>query len=455
MHIEFIKTRLLERPNSLALVSKDSTFTNSDVSGRIVHWESELEKHQILSGSVVGICGDYSFNSISLLLALVNRGCIIVPQNALNSQLVKEKNSLAEVEYVFQINDEDKVVFFKNDINSQHPLYLKLRDLSHPGLVLFSSGSSGVPKAAVHDFIPLLEKFRIKRKPLVTLNFLLFDHWGGLNTLLGTLSSGGSTVTVDRRSPEEVCRLIEKYKVELLPATPSFLNLLILSNAYRNYVLSSLKLITYGAEPMPESTLNKLVKIFTDVKIQQTYGLIEVGVLRSKSLDNDSLWVKLGGENCSVRVVDGLLEIKTPSMILGYLNAPSPITLDGWFMTGDSVEVSGEYFKILGRKSELINIGGEKVYPAEIESLILEMDNVADVTIYPEKNPIMGNIICASIVLISPEDEKQFELRLKKYCLDKLDRYKVPVKINILSANLYSDRFKKTRSGLSEVNRNG
>lgn len=455
MHIEFIKTRLLECPNYLALVSKDSTFKNSDVLERIVYWESELEKHQIASGSVVGICGDYSFNSISLFLALVNRGCILVPQNALNPQFVAEKNALAEVEYIFQINAEDKITFFKNEIVSQHPLYLKLRELKHPGLVLFSSGSSGVPKAAVHDFIPLLEKFSVKRRSFITLNFLLFDHWGGLNTLLGTLSSGGTTVTVDQRSPVEVCRLIEKYKVDLLPATPSFLNLLILSNAYRNYDLSSLKLITYGAEPMPESTLNKLVGIFSDVKIQQTYGLIEVGVLRSKSLDNDSLWVKLGGENCSVRVIDGMLEIKTPSMILGYLNAPSPITPDGWFMTGDSVEESGDYFKILGRKSELINIGGEKVYPAEIENLILEMENIADVTIYPEKNPILGNIICASIVLISPEDERQFELRLKKYCLERLDRYKVPMKVNIVNDNLYSDRFKKARLGLPEAKKNG
>jgi long-chain acyl-CoA synthetase len=67
---------------------------------------------------------------------------------------------------------------------------------------------------------------------------------------------------------------------------------------------------------------------------------------------------------------DGLLEIKAKSAMRGYLNAESPFTPDGWFKTGDAVEVDGEYIKILGRKSELINVGGEKVYPAEVESVI-------------------------------------------------------------------------------------
>lgn len=71
--------------------------------------------------------------------------------------------------------------------------------------------------------------------------------------------------------------------------------------------------------------------------------------------------------------------------MLGYLNAPSPFTDDGWFITGDSVEVNGEYLKILGRKSELINVGGEKVYPQEVENIILELGNVREVTVYGEK----------------------------------------------------------------------
>lgn len=448
MHIDFIKKRLSDKPKSLALVSKGCIFLNQDILAGIEHWENEIVLRGIERGSVVSLVGDYSLNCISLFLALINKNCIVVPLNPHNLSLVSEKNNIAEVEYSFVANSQDEFELVKINTSATHPFYSKLNDLNHPGLVLFSSGTSGKPKAAVHDFVPLLEKFKIKRTSYVTINFLLFDHWGGLNTLLGTLSNGGATVTVDKRTPEEVCSLIEKYSVELLPATPSFLNLLILSNAYRHYDLSSLKVITYGAEPMPESTLQKLSEIFLGVKIHQTYGLIEVGVLRSKSKSNNSLWVKLGGENYSVRVVDGLLEIKTPSMILGYLNAPSPITSDGWFKTGDAVEVNGDYFKVLGRKSELINIGGEKVYPSEIENIILQLENVSDVAIYSEKNPILGNIICASIVLIAPEEHRLFEMRLKKYCVENMEKYKIPIKINILESDIYSDRFKKNRANL-------
>jgi acyl-CoA synthetase (AMP-forming)/AMP-acid ligase II len=219
-----------------------------------------------------------------------------------------------------------------------------------------------------------------------------------------------------------------------------------MSEAYKNYDLASLKLITYGTEPMPLSTLERLKKTFPNIKLQQTYGLIELGVLRSKSKSDDSLWVKIGGEGFETRVIDGLLEIKAESAMLGYLNAPSPFTEDGWFITGDLVEVEGEYVKILGRKSEIINVGGEKVYPAEVESVIQELDNVAEVTVYGEKNSIMGNVVCAKIRLINDEEKKQFILRLKIYCKQKLQSFKVPVKVIIDNELQVGERFKKNRN---------
>ncbi len=76
---------------------------------------------------------------------------------------------------------------------------------------------------------------------------------------------------------------------------------------------------------------------------------------------------------------------RSESAMLGYLNAPSPFDEDGWYDTGDQVETDGEYIRILGRKSEIINVGGEKVFPAEVESVFLEIPNVRDVLITAEK----------------------------------------------------------------------
>jgi acyl-CoA synthetase (AMP-forming)/AMP-acid ligase II len=181
------------------------------------------------------------------------------------------------------------------------------------------------------------------------------------------------------------------------------------------------------------------------VTLQQTYGLSELGILRSKSRSNDSLWVKVGGEGFDVRVVDGLLEIKAKSAMLGYLNAPSPFTEDGWFKTGDAVEVDGDWYRILGRRSEMINVGGEKVYPAEVESVIQTMDGVESVVVSGEANAIIGSLVRATVKLSSGESAAEFRVRLRQFCKDKLSPYKIPQKVILWQEDLHSDRFKKIR----------
>jgi acyl-coenzyme A synthetase/AMP-(fatty) acid ligase len=405
-----------------------------------------LRAKGVKDGEVISLVGDFTPNTIALLFALIQNNNIIVPFNHTFKELEYVKFDIAHIQKEIVVNVEnDNYKIEKKEGSGKHLLYDIIRRRKNPGLVLFTSGTSGTPKGAVHDFSKLLEKFNTPRKSLRTANFLLFDHWGGLNTMLHTLSNGGIVLALKERRPDSICSFIEKYKIELLPASPTFLNLLLISEEYRNYDLSSLTLITYGTEPMPQATLERLRKAFPNVKLQQTYGLIELGVLRSKSKSDDSLWVKIGGEGFETRVVKGLLEIKAESAMLGYLNAPSPFTEDGWFMTGDQVEEDGEYIKILGRESEIINVGGEKVYPAEVESVIQELDNVAEVTVFGEKNPIIGNIVCTKIRLFKEEDKKQFITRLKIYCRQKLQSYKVPVKVIIDNEQQFSDRFKKKR----------
>ena len=388
---------------------------------------------------------DFSPNSVALLLALVQAHCIVVP---LTKSVEGKKSEFIEIAggmLSFHLDEHDNAKIKRLNNYRPNEFYDKLRQLGHPGLVLFSSGSTGKSKAAVHDFAPLLEKFKVPRHALRTISFLLFDHIGGVNTLFYTLSNGGCVITVQDRMPDNVLRAIQNFRVELLPTSPTFINLILLSEAYKRYDLSSLKTVTYGTEPMPESTLKRFNALFPGVQLLQTYGLSEVGILRSKSRSSDSLWVKVGGEGFETRVVDGILQVRAQSAMLGYLNAPSPFTEDGWFITGDYVEVDGEYLKILGRKSEIINVGGEKVYPSEVESVIHELDDVAEVTVYGERNAITGNIVCAKVRLKSQEDLKEFAERLKEFCRRKLQPYKVPVKVQVMGEKQYSERFKKMR----------
>ncbi|MFC2097389.1 fatty acid--CoA ligase family protein [Bacteroidota bacterium] len=450
MHIDFLIENFKDKAHELAIIWHDKYYTYQYLLDNIQKFGVLLKEKRISSGEIVGLIGDYTPNSISLLLALIENNNIIAPFNnnpTVNNDL---KYQIAQIGKFIEVDLNTDEISFSSDINNNitpcHDFYLQLRKSDSPGLVLFTSGTSGQPKGAVHNFTKLLEKFKTKRKSLRTVNFLLFDHWGGLNTLFHTISNTGVVLATKKRNPKDICEFIQKFKIELLPVSPTFLNLLILSEVYKEYDLSSLLLISYGTEPMPINTLTKSKSIFPDVKFQQTYGLIELGVLRSKSKSDDSLWVKVGGEGFDLRVVDNILQIKADSAMLGYLNAPSPFTEDGYFITGDFVEQDGEYLKIIGRKSEIINVGGEKVYPQEIENVILDLENVLEVTVYGEKHAITGNIVCARISLKNEEDNLEFIKRLKTHCRTVLQKFMVPVKIVIEDGPLYNDRFKKVRN---------
>ena len=428
-----------------AIIWNESTYSYQWIINRISFWQKEIAKNKMPEGTVVLIEADFSPNSTALFLTLLQHNCILVPLTNSPDPKRKEILEVSQAEYSFKIDEDDNFRIKKFDIDAKHELYEPLRSAMQPGLVLFSSGSTGKSKAAVHNMHRILAKYKTPRRDLRTLAFLLFDHIGGIDTFLYSFSNGSCLVTTDRKLPEDICFLIEKYKIEVLPVTPTFINLLILSESYQFYDLSSLKYVTYGTEPMPPSTLDLCAKLFPGVILLQKYGTTEVGTLRSKSKSSNSLWVKVGGEGFQTRVVDGILQIKAKSAMLGYLNAPSPFTEDGWFDTGDQVEVDGEFIKILGRKSEIINVGGEKVYPQEVENIILQMGNVAEVTVYGEKNPILGNIVCSKVRLSKSEDKRSFQVRLKAYCRKKLQNYKIPVKILIEEKSLHTERFKKIR----------
>lgn len=445
MAIGWLLDRMAGWSETWAIVWRDQPFTYGWLSENIDSWGRQLETSSVQPGQVVALEGDYSPKVCALLLALIERRVIVVPLTSASESQKEEFMETAEVQVVFAFDDTENWRVHRRNVVVEHPLTRQLIELGDPGLILFSSGSTGKSKAALHNFSAILEKFKMRRHALCTLVFLMLDHIGGLNTLFYTLSNSGTAVVVESRDPSIVCQAIERHGVELLPTSPTFLNLLLISEAYRDYDLSSLKLITYGTEAMPEYTLKRINEILPGVRLLQTYGLSELGILRSKSKDSKSLWVKVGGEGFETKVVDGILWIRARSAMMGYLNAPSPFDAEGWFNTGDAVEVDGEYVRILGRQSEIINVGGEKVHPAEVESVLMEMENIKDVVVRGERNPITGNMVVARVNLLEPEDVVALKKRIRAFCKDKLARFKIPVKVEVVESDQFSARFKKLR----------
>jgi long-chain acyl-CoA synthetase len=441
--------RLETYGDAIALVHHDKPVTYRALLDRMHSWDAELVARGIGAGSVVLLEGTSSVGAVGLLLALIRRGAITVP---LTPQAPVARETIAAIaEAGWQVSftqtpaGEESVALTGGPRAVTAPILSRLVDRKHPGLVLFSSGSSGAPKGVVHDCAALLEKFARPGKKKTTLSFLLFDHIGGVDTLFNTLSSGGTLVTIQSRDPDTVCAAIAAHHVHTLPTSPTFLNMLLLSGAYLRHDLSSLRLVAYGTEPMPAPVLARLGEALPNVTLLQTYGLSELGVLRTRSREG-TLWVQFTGEGYETQIRDGVLWVRTPTSMLGYLNAPDKFDADGWFCTEDAVEVDGDYLRILGRTSDLINVGGRKVYPAEVEEVLLQLPNVRDVAVFGRPNPLTGQIVATRINLVEPESLDDFKRRMRIFCRDRLPSYKVPVHVEFTDDDQFGARMKKKRT---------
>ena len=444
--MEWLIQRFRIAQERIAFIHAGRKVKYCDVVASIDDFYKRVLDAGIQRGDTVVVVGDFSPEVFCMIMALVSNSSIVIP---LTRTSVVEESVALEVSgcewYVeFDVAGRDATITHRG-LKSDNTLLNEFRQRGTPGLVLFSSGSTGKPKGILHDFNQVAEKFRKQRAPIVAIPFLMIDHFGGINTILVITSSLGTVITVADRSVVSICAAIENYKVELLPATPSFLTLMLASNLHNQFDLTSINRITYGTEVMPQSTLDRLSKVFPKVILQQTYGLSEVGVLGSQSRGDGSLWMRLGGEGFQTKIVNDVLWIKSQYAMVGYLNSPSEFDADGWFNTQDQVEADGEYFRILGRVTDLINVGGQKVYPAEVENFILEVGNVKDVAVFGERHALLGQIVVAKVVLGSPESVGSVKKRIRIACLGKLASFKVPTKIILVEGVLHSARQKKIR----------
>ncbi|MEL4242473.1 fatty acid--CoA ligase family protein [Shewanella xiamenensis] len=443
--------KLFGYSEEVALCFNSETHTYSDLKRNVQRYGDVL--HQSIQNEVVCIVSDYSFDAISLFFSLVRKKCIIVPIVSENQEEIDKRIAVIKPDTVINLRHsiDNGVTHFENAADARHPLILDLIQNNQSGLVLFSSGSTGEPKAMIHNLDVLLATYVDKRsKPLSIMVFLMFDHIGGLNTLLNSLSMGAKIVIPAKREPEHVAMLIERESVNLLPASPTFLNMMLIASVHQQYDLKSLRMITYGTEAMPESLLFRLKSTFPRVKFLQTFGTSETGIAQTSSRSSGSLEIKFEDPNQEFKIVNNELWLRSKTQIMGYLNHDmSSFTEDGWFQTGDLVEQSEDgYIKIIGRAKEVINVGGEKVLPSEVESVLLSIPGVEDCVVYAAPNAITGQTVVANVTSSLDVDLKELKKLIRKCCKVQLEAYKVPSKVNFNTDTGISERFKKIRVNL-------
>ncbi|WP_405579631.1 class I adenylate-forming enzyme family protein [Streptomyces sp. NBC_01092] len=448
VNMDWLPERLRSFGQREAVTGRGGQADYTALAERVDAWGAELSAAGVRRGASVAVIGDTSVGTVSLVLALILRGCVVVPLAPADPPPGARgpRLDIAAVETVVEFRaPDDWQVSNRPAPDSRHALLDSLRAAGEAGLVLFSSGSTGEVKAALHSFPRLLDRFRTHAgRPLRTMQFMALDHIGGVNTLFHTLTGGGTVIVENRRTAEEICRTVETHRAELLPTTPTFLNMLLISGAYKNHDLSSLRLMTYGTEPMRDVTLAHLAETFPGVRLKQTYGLTETGILPTRSESSGSLLMRVGGDGFETRIVDGTLHIRSASSMLGYLNSPDPFDADGWMDTGDAVELAGDgLLRIIGRRSLCINVGGEKVYPAHVENVLLQAANVRDVVVEGRANAVTGQIVTATVEVIEPEDARAMSRRLRAHCAEQLAPHQVPAVITQAEGQLHSSRFKR------------
>lgn len=432
--------------DQIAIIYDGKKYSYNELYIKIKEIENFI-KDKIKSGEVVAILADYSFVSIALFFALYENKNIIAPITSTSQKEIDGKIKESFGTKIINLENENLVI---TNIKSEasHKIINDLQTSKCAGLILFSSGSTGAPKAMIHNLDTLVDSYGDKKqKQINMLVFLMFDHIGGINTMLNILSMNATMIIPQNRNADDICKLIEEYKIAVLPSSPTFLNLILINRSYEKYDLSSLRMITYGTETMPEGLLGRLKAVFSKVRFLQTFGTSETGIAATSSKSSSSTFMKIDDENLEYKIVDNELWLRSKTQILGYLNrSMESFTNDGWFKTGDLVELDNEGFiKIIGRNKEIINVGGQKVLPSEVESVLLGMDEIEDCLVYGEQNAITGQSVSCDVVLKSGVEADGFKILVRKFCKDKLDSFKIPTRVNVVQKTEFTERFKKSR----------
>ena len=217
------------------LISSRGILAFSDISSN-----PGLDLSEIKTGDVVALVGDFDGPTIATMLELLDRGVVLMPLTEGTKADHDYFFESGRAEWVIRDNRLERLAPRRED----HPLIEEVRHRSHPGIIFFSSGTTGRPKAILHDFNNFLERYAVQRPPLRALNFLLFDHAGGINTMLHTLFNRGVVIVPSERTPERLAANMVEHRVELLPTTPTFLRMMLLSGVFETMKFPELRVIT-------------------------------------------------------------------------------------------------------------------------------------------------------------------------------------------------------------------
>lgn len=461
-----------------AIISRGRETTYGELRDQVAHVRGGLQALGLGKGDRIALlCGNGRY-FVDLYLAALGLGAVTVPLNpgspapeierelktvtpkvvvvepaAAQAWSHLNRSSLASVEHV--VCTEPGTVAGSDssfdDLLAADPVPVTDVDPDDLAALIFTSGTAGSPRAAMLSHGNLLSNLDqsqstdgIKADDVVYGVLPLF-HIFGLNVVIGLgLSRGATLVLVQRFDPFTALETIRDRKVTIIPgAPPLWLAFSHMDDAPADS-FANVRLALTGAAKMPEEAMRRLKERF-GLTLLEGYGLTEASPVVTSSAGME---VKVGSvgkvlDGIQVRLVDeegndalqndaGEVWVKGPNVFKGYLNEPEAtarvLTTDGWLRTGDIAVVDDDgYLYLVDRAKDLIIVSGFNVYPAEVEEVLLDHADVAEVGVVGVPHPHTGEAVKA-FVLLKP-GARAHEDSLVSWCLDNLARYKCPSKI--------------------------
>jgi acyl-coenzyme A synthetase/AMP-(fatty) acid ligase len=295
------------------------------------------------------------------------------------------------------------------------------RVINSPSTIsLFTSGTTGKPKIINHSLDSLTRNIKIDKRFSGNVWGFAYNptHMAGLQVFFQAFFNGNTIVNIFGLAKQDIFRSIKQYSITNISASPTFYRLLLPTIE----IYLTVNQITFGGEKSDKLLHQKVQSVFPNAKIRNVYASTEAGALFASKDDSFVIPEEIKDK---ITVKDGELLIHLSLLgNIGEIHLGNP-----WYATGDLIEYTDENqleFRILARKNEMINVGGYKVNPDEVESALRRMSGVKDCKVYGVPNSVLGNILCADIVLV---DEIITEPDIKKFLASSVQNYKVPRKI--------------------------
>lgn len=335
--------------------------------------------------------------------------------------------SLAEIEC--------RIPFSINKIQSPQDLIEKIVSNNAKWSVsLYTSGTTGKPKKVAHKFKSLTKNVRQGKKFADSIWAFAYHptHFAGLQVFFQAFLNFNSMIYIFDEDKNAIADILEKYQATHISATPTFYRTI---TPYIKDAILSIQRVTLGGEKFDVQLSETLRNCFPNAKIRNIYASTEAGSLFES--ENNYFQIKDHIKE-HIRINDdGELLLK--SEILG--SSYEFQIVDGWYYTGDVVKfIDDTHIEFIGRKTEMINVGGYKVNPQEIEEEIKKIDGIIDVSVKARANKLTGNIIIAEVIK-SVDATNVDEAYILQLLSKSLQSWKIPRMIKFVS------EIDKTRTG--------